>query len=285
MGTRNTGFSSGAHGLLALGLWAVLGSAQAGLFDDDEARKAILDLRQRIEQSSKAIRGLGDENAQLRRALLDFQGQIEGLKYDLSQIRGAQEQLTRTDAELIRAQTELTRAHAELARTNAELARALSELQIRQKDVSLGVEERLRRFDPVKVTLDGAEFMAEPSEKRDFEAALDIFRKSDFVNAQSALSGFVQRYRLSGYAPSALFWLGNAQYANKDYKDSLVNFQQMLKAAPSHPRAPEAMLAVSNVQIELKDFKGARNTLDDLISAYPASETAATARDRLARMR
>ena len=33
--------------VLAASLW--LGAAHAGLFDDDEARKAILDLRQRIE--------------------------------------------------------------------------------------------------------------------------------------------------------------------------------------------------------------------------------------------
>jgi TolA-binding protein len=44
-------------------------------------------------------------------------------------------------------------------------------------------------------------------------------------------------------------------------------------------------LAISNVQIELKDLKGARKTMEDLVKAYPASETAATARDRLARLR
>jgi tol-pal system protein YbgF len=95
----------------------------------------------------------------------------------------------------------------------------------------------------------------------------------------------VQRHRKSGYTPSALFWLGNAQYAVKDYKESMANFQQMLKSAPTHPRAPEAMLAISNVQIELKDLRGARKTMDELIKAYPASETAATARERLARLR
>ena len=248
-----------------------MGIAQAGLFEDDEARKAILDLRQRVEQSNAAIQGLANENAQLRRSLLDFQGQIDSLKSELSQSRGAQEQSTRTQAELARGQ--------------AELARALSEFQIRQKDLVLGVEDRLRRFDPVKVNLDGAEFMAEPAEKRDFDAAMETFRKGDFATAQLALGSFVQRYRTSGYAASALFWLGNAQYANKDYKESMANFQLMLKSSPAHPRAPEAMLAVSNVQIELKDLKGARKTLDELVKAYPASETAATARERLARLR
>ena len=256
--------SARAVSCLALSRWVLvcavsglLGTAHAGLFEDDEARKAILDLRQRVEQSNAAIKGLGDENAQLRRALLDLQGQIEGLKAELSQGRGAQEQL----------------------------ARELSELQMRQKDVVTGMDERLRRFEPLKVTLDGQEFMAEPAEKRDYDAAMDTFRKGDFAAAQSALGQFVQRYRRSGYTPSALFWLGNAQYAVKDYKESMANFQQMLKTVPTHPRAPEAMLAISNVQIELKDLKGARRTLDELIKAYPASETAATARERLTRLR
>ncbi len=238
-------------------LWALMGTAQAGLFEDDEARKAILDLRQRVEQSNTAIKGLVDENAQLRRALLDFQGQIDGLKAEQSQIRGAQERL----------------------------ARDVSEAQLSQKDMANGVNERLRRFEPVKVSVDGTEFMAEPAEKRDYEVAMDVFRKGDFAAAQVALAQFVQRYRQSGYVSSALFWLGNAQYANKDYKDALANFQQMLKVAPTHARAPEAMLAISNVQIELKDLKGARKTMDDLVKAYPASEAATTARDRLARLR
>ncbi len=241
-------------------VWALsgcLGTAHAALFEDDEARKAILDLRQRVEQSNTVIRALGDENAQLRRSLLDLQGQIDGMKAALSQSRGAQEQL----------------------------ARDVSEVQMRQKDVVAGMDERLRRFEPLKVSVDGAEFMAEPAEKRDYDAAMETFRKGDFAVAQTALGQFVQRYRKSGYAPSALFWLGNAQYANKDYKESMANFQQMLKSSPAHPRAPEAMLAISNVQIELKDLKGARKTLDELIKTYPASETAATARDRLARLR
>ncbi len=241
-------------------VWALsgcLGTAHAALFEDDEARKAILDLRQRVEQSNTVIRALGDENAQLRRSLLDLQGQIDGMKAELSQSRGAQERL----------------------------ARDVSEVQMRQKDVVAGMDERLRRFEPLKVSVDGAEFMAEPAEKRDYDAAMETFRKGDFAVAQTALGQFVQRYRKSGYAPSALFWLGNAQYANKDYKESMANFQQMLKSSPAHPRAPEAMLAISNVQIELKDLKGARKTLDELIKTYPASETAATARDRLARLR
>jgi tol-pal system protein YbgF len=239
---------------LVLALSALTGLAQAALFDDDEARRAILDLRQRLEQSNK---NFAEENAQLRRSLLDLQSQIESLRGDLSQSRGAHE----------------------------NLARDVSDVQQRQKDVAAGVDERLRKFEPVKVSVDGREFLVEPAEKRDYEAAMDIFRKGDFVAAQTALVQFLQRNGKSGYAPSALFWLGNAQYANKSYKDAMANFQQLLNVAPGHARAPEAMLAISNVQLELKDLKAARKTLDDLVKAFPASEAANTARDRLTRLR
>lgn len=239
---------------VVLAFGALTSAAQAALFEDDEARRAILDLRQKLDQTNKS---LSEENAQLRRSLLDLQSQIESLRGDVSQSRGAHE----------------------------NLARDVSEIQQRQKDVAAGVDERLRKFEPVKVSVDGREFLAEPAEKRDYEAAMDIFRKGDFVAAQTALVQFLQRNGKSGYAPSALFWLGNAQYANKSYKDAMANFQQLLTVAPGHARAPEAMLAISNVQIELKDLKAARKTLDDLVKAFPASEAANTARDRLTRLR
>ena len=166
-----------------------------------------------------------------------------------------------------------------------QLARDVSELQMRQRDTQTGLEERLRKFEPVTVKLDGLEFTAEQAEKRDFDAAMDVFRKGDFVAGESAMQRFVQRYPSSGYQSSALFWLGNAEYATKDYKESMAHFRQMLSLAPGHVRAPEAMLAVSNVQLELKDSKGARKTLEELIKTYPDSETAQAAKDRLARLR
>lgn len=242
--------------LLALALGA-LGTAQAGLFEDDEARRAILDLRQRLEAANNANKVQGEDLSQMRRVLLDMQDQIDALRADLSKSRGAQEQLTKE----------------------------MSELQKQQRDVQSGLDERLRRFEPVMVKVDGQEFQAEQSEKRDYENAFDAIRKGDFSAAQDTLQRFVRRYPKSGYLPSALFWLGNAAYATKDYKEALAQFRQLLTLAPTHMRAPEAMLAISNVQLELKDTKGARKTLEDLVKAHPQSDAAQAAKDRLAKLR
>ena len=246
-------------GLLLLCCW--MATAGAGLFDDEEARKAILDLRQRVDAVRLVAEQGGsrasEENAALRRSLLELQSQIEVLRAETATLRGMNEQL----------------------------ARDLAELQRKQKDITQGVNDRLRQFEPVKVALDGREFMAEPAEKRDFEAALAVFRKGDFVAAQPAFSDFLRRYSQSGYVPAALFWLGNAQYATRDYKEAMINFRALVAREPDHLRSPEAVLSIANCQIELKDTRAARKTLEDLIKAYPQSEAAVAAKDRLARLK
>jgi tol-pal system protein YbgF len=128
---------------------------------------------------------------------------------------------------------------------------------------------------------EGAEFLVEPTEKRDFEAAWASFKQGDFAKAQTQFVSFVNRFPSSGYASSALFWLGNAQYATRDYKEAIDNFRALIARSPDHPRVPEAVLSVANCQIEMKDSKAARKTLTELIKAYPQSEAAGAAKERL----
>jgi tol-pal system protein YbgF len=257
-------FRSGAAALASACILAAA-PAHAGLFDDEEARKAILDLRAKVEANRVSLeqraaedqRVRSEEAAQLRRSLLELQQQIEALRSDVANMRGQNEQLTRE----------------------------VSEVQRRQRDIAQGVEERLKPFEPSKVTLDGREFTATPDEKREYEAALAIFRKGDFAAAQNAFVAFIKRFPTSGYNPTALFWLGNAQYATRDYKEAILNFRSLLAQAPDHPRAPEAVLSIANCQIELKDTKSARKTLEDLMKAYPQSEAAVAGKERLARIK
>jgi tol-pal system protein YbgF len=243
---------------------AASSAASAALFEDDEARRAILDLRQRVEaqrltaeRQAEEFRRAGEDNSQLRRSLLELQSQIDSLRGEIARLNGQNEQVLRD----------------------------LAEVQRRQKDIVQGVDDRLRKVEPSKVSVDGHEFIADPAEARDFEAALATFRRGEFPAAQTAFAEFIKRYPQSGFKPTALFWLGNAQYANRDYRGAIVNFRALLAQAPDHPRAAEAVLSIANCQIELKDNAGARRTLDELIKAYPQSEAAVAAKERLSRFR
>jgi len=251
--------------VLAVMCLSAMGSVHAGLFDDDEARRAILDLRQKAETSKmesdqkfadQAQRSTED-GAQFRRSLLNLQSDLEATRSELAKLRGQGEQL----------------------------ARELSDAQKRQKDLTQAYEDRLAKLEPAKVSLDGRDFLAEPSERRDYEAALVLFRKGEFAAVQSVFVDFLSRYTNTGYRPSALFWLGNAQYATKDYREAIVNFRSLVAGAPGHARAPEALLAIANCQLELKDARGARKTLEDLVVNFPGTDAASAGKERLARLR
>jgi tol-pal system protein YbgF len=239
-------------------------NAQAGLFDDEEARKAIVELRSRLDQQQKVDADLTEQLAVLRRSVLDLNTQIETLRGEIARLRGNDEQA---------------------AQTAKELARDVAELQRRQKDVSATLDDRLRRFEPQKVNLDGREVMVDPAEKKAYDDALTILRRGEFANAVAALQGFDKRFPASPYSGHVQYWLGNALYGKGDVKEALAAFRSLVSTTPDHPRAAEALLGLANCQVELKDIKGARKSLEDLVKTYPQSDAAQAGRDRLARLK
>lgn len=244
--------------LCVLGAALCAPGAQAALFEDDEARKAILDLRQRVDQNSEQLKNrLVEQTEQIKRSLLDLNNQIEAMRAEMAKLRGLNEQL----------------------------ARDVAEVQRRQKDLQQGVEERVRKLEPQKIALDGKEFTADPEEARLYDEAMATFRKGDFAGAASAFIAFQKRFPKSGYADSVLFWLGNAQYGKREYREAMASFRAVVKAAPESARAPEALLSLANCQLELKETSGARKTLDELLKVYPKSEAAQAGRERLASLK
>lgn len=266
------------HLVIASSLLMSLG-AHAGLFDDDEARKAILDLRQQITQLNSSLNATlnaatnamqqrsADEIAQLRKSMFELQNQIDKQKTEMAQLRGDNELLARSVAE-----TQI-RLKDMLQTTEQKIKAAEQRTQ--------ETEQKLSKLEPMQVVMDGRNFLADPNEKRDFDAAFSLFRAGDFVKSQKAFFEFIQRYSGSGYSPSALYWLGNAQYSNRDYKEAIINFRNMIAKTPDHMRAPEAMLSISNCQMEMKDPKAAKKTIEDLMKIYPKSEAAFAGVERL----
>jgi tol-pal system protein YbgF len=250
----------GAAAAWCVALALVAPAAHAGLFDDAEARRAIVDLREKVAklieqqkvretESASAL----EQIAQIKRSLLDLNSQLE---------------LNRADAAKLRGQ-------------NEQLAQAIAEMQRDSRDTRQALDDRVRKLEPQTVSVDGKEFPAGLDEQRQFEDALALLRKGDFAAASAGFVAFQRRFPSSGYNDSVLFWLGNAQYAQREYKESMVSFRALVASSPAHPKAAEALLSVASCQTELKDIKGARRTLEELLKQYPKTEAAQAAKERL----
>lgn len=253
--------------LALAGLAATLSlAAQAqGLFDDKEARKAIVDLRGRVQQMDEAgqardaeqatrIGQLTDQLTALRRSLLDLNNQLETMRGEIAKLRGNDEQI----------------------------ARDLGEAQRRQQDLSQTFDERLRKVEPVKMSVDGREVVVSQDEKRAYDEAITAIRGGEFDKSVNLLGVFQRRFVGSPLTDSVRFWLGNALYGKRDYREAVNAFRSFITAAPDHPRAPEAMLALANSQAEMKDARSARKSIEELIKTYPQSEAAQAGKERLA---
>ncbi|RXZ33212.1 tol-pal system protein YbgF [Oxalobacteraceae bacterium CAVE-383] len=224
-------------------------AAHAGLFDDAEARKAILDMRTQIQTLQHDMGDKADKSSTLTLA-----DQNEQLRQEIARLRGQIEVLTNQ----------------------------LSDAQQRQKDFYVDLDTRLRKLEPQQVTIDGKDVSVDINEQKSFTSAQALLNNGDYKGAASAFSDFLKRYPQSGYAASAQFFLGNAYYGQGDYKNTVAALQGLMKNYPDNPKVPDAQLLAGSSYLELKDKTAAKKMFSTLISQHPDAPAAKTAKERLA---
>jgi tol-pal system protein YbgF len=249
--------------------FAAPSGAHAALFGgDDEKLNALRSQVSQIEANEKALEDRLtklESSAADRRAILDLAGQLDQLRSDLARLRGQVEVLTNQ----------------------------IETGEKRQKDLYLDIDTRLRKLEQAREqaaasaaqTAASGETPAAPAETKAYEAALNQFKLGNYPLAISAFEGFLVTYPSSSLAPSAQYWIGNAYYAQHDYKKAIASQQKLLSAWPDSAKAPDGMLNIASSQEASGDRRGARKTLEGLLDKYPTSPAATSAKQRLQGLR
>ena len=237
--------------LLPLLFLASILPARGALFDDEEARK-------RVEQLRIEVNARMDKLEAASRGQIDLANQIEALKAEVAKLRGQVEVLTNE----------------------------IESTQKRQKDFYVDLDNRLRKLEPqagAEAKPADAKPAADPAaETRDYEAALNLFKGGKHKDALNAFLNFIKTYPASPFLPSAHYWAGSAHYQTGEYKKAMELFVKLAATWPEDAKAPDALLGQANCQQESGDAKGARKTRETLVARYPDSAAAAVARQRLA---
>jgi len=253
--------------------------ARAALFDDEEARKRIELTNQRLAQVQRQLEDrIATLETQLKsQGLVDLLNSVEQTRGDIAKMRGQLEVIT----------YELDQAGK------------------RQRDLYVDIDSRLRKLETAAAAPPSAPSAAAPSgtlsaippaagaapaagagdaagEQRAYDAALDQFKAGNYAAAATSFAGFVKAYPKSPLAPSAQYWLGNAQFGQRDYRAAIASQRQLLASYPDSQKVPDAMLNIASSQFEMGDGAASRRTLEDLIAKHPQSEAATKARQRLA---
>lgn len=246
---RGRNFAAGILLVLAL-------PVQAQLFADDDARKAILQIREQIkalEQRNAELTTRLDRLESAQRNQLGLVNQLDALRQENAQLRGRIE----------------------------SLANEVATLQKRNRDLYADLDERMKKVEPQSMTVDGRTAAVDRTELAAYEGPLALFRAGDFKGSLPGFQQFVARYPASVYAPAAQYWIGSAHYALKDYKSAIAAHRALVERYAESPRVPDALLSIAESQVQLGDRKSANATLARIIKDHPDTEAAKIARERL----
>ncbi|MCX7897106.1 MAG: tol-pal system protein YbgF [Rhodocyclaceae bacterium] len=245
------------RGVLIL-LCAGMSAAHAGLFDDEEARRQIRELRNDFTLATQRLEAIEKRLDAATRNHLGIANEIEALRAELSPLRGQLE----------------------------VLHNALNAALKRQQDFYVDLDARVRKLEAQDVearkTAPFADVKPDPqAEMRAYEAALTHFREGRYGEAQAAFEAFIAAHPKSTLLPNAYYWLGSSLYQQKRFDDAAKAYGQVAQLWPQDAKAPEALLGRANALIGAKDVAGAIKALEELIARYPHSAAAETARARL----
>jgi tol-pal system protein YbgF len=260
---------------LAVVLLAALlaGPARAALFDDDEARRRIEELKTRVDLIERSLAQRVEALEAKSAGLADLFRDVEQIKSDIAKLRGQYEVLTYE----------------------------LEQAQKRQRDLYLDLDSRVRRLEggpgapgspanpaapPASgdsgAAATGPVAAADPAaEQKSYDAALESFKSGNFGAAVASFQSFIRAYPKSPLAPSAMYWAGNAQYAQREFRAAIATQRQLIATYPDSQKLPDALLNIASCQVELGELPAARRTLEEVVAKYPTSEAATKARQRL----
>ena len=227
-----------------------LSQAHAGLFDDEEARL-------RINQMRSEYNARLDKLEAGARAQIELANQIEQLKTEIARLRGE----------------------------NEVLGNDLANANKRQKDFYVDLDNRLRKIEP-QATADApppapAAALDPAAESRDYEAALTQLRGGKYREAAIGFVSFTKNYPNSSFQPNAHFWCASALYQLKDNAGAAEHYAKVASQWPDDPRAPDALLGLASTQQARNDTVAATKTLEKLLARSPSSSAATIARQRL----
>jgi tol-pal system protein YbgF len=220
-------------------------------------------------------------------------GEIQSLRKSFADMNSDFDRV-RTDQ--LAATTRMDEAQAEMQRITARpdaQERALQEIRgnaDRMKEIEkrlAALEERIGKLAAAPAAVPPAPESSREwkSPEEMYEVAVGQVKGGNPKKGRETLSDFAAKYPDHKLIPNALYWKGEAFYAEKDFENAILTFQDVVDKYPRGEKAPDAMYKQGLSFLSLKDTKNARILLDLVPKKYPKSKAAEMAKKKLKEIR
>jgi tol-pal system protein YbgF len=183
---------------------------------------------------------------------------------------------TRADETKVQMQKDIARLNDKVARVD-EIDRRVAALE--EKVGRLGASSPGVSAAPAPVPTD----WKSPEEMYDY--AVGLIKSGETRKGREVLAAFASKHPDHKLLPNVFYWKGETFYAEKDYENAILSYQDVIDKYPGGDKAPDAMYKQGLSFLALRDQKNARILFELLQSKYPKSSAATLARQKLAELK
>ena len=203
-----------------------------------------------------------------REALTDLLQQLETLQAEVRNLRGQVEVQANEIERLKTRQRELL----------ADIDRRLSELE--RRGTAAAPAEAPPGGNATPVASPGS-----AQEQQDYDAAFTLMKQGFYERAAKGFRDFLAKYPQSALRDNARYWLGEAYYVARNFRQALEEFGKVMSDHPKSPKVTDALLKTGYSHYELGEWGRARESLNQVLERYPDTPAAKSAEQRLAKMK
>ncbi|MBI4246622.1 MAG: tol-pal system protein YbgF [Candidatus Rokubacteria bacterium] len=226
-----------------------------------------------------------------RGSVRQVESDVTALRKDLAALHQLQEQNSREGA---RALGELKALETQIRGLNAGVAEASADVG-RLRGQMAAAEDALRKVQteltarPAAVatpTPPGPRSQREASPRPGgpeaaYNAAVATFQAREHGQAVLEFLDFIARYPKHPLAASAQYWIGEAYYVQRDYRQALVEFRKVLEFGAATSKGADALLKIGLCYSNVREPARAQEAWQRLVREYPGSDAAGRARNLL----
>jgi tol-pal system protein YbgF len=257
---------------------------------DLQMQRDLLELKRRLGEAERAVKELQDDTAGGVRAHVetlaanqaDFQAELDGVRVDLQSIQGRTGDQERINDEL---RQDLSLLRDELSLQVADHEQRLAKLEAGGGAALPAAAEPLPTPQVTQPAAPTAATVLTPSGESApelYDRALKMIRESqDFSAGRELMETFLKRYPDHDLAVNAAYWIGETYYAEKNYEQAILQFEEIIQKYGDHPKVASAMLKQALAFESSGDKATARLLLQRVVERFPLSDEAGKAKQKL----
>ncbi len=248
------------------------------VYNSSSTSSEVVDLQQSSDSIESRIMRL--ERLLESRSLVDILMRLDNIQGELQNMRGDIEVVNHSITDIKKRQRDL---YIDIDRRLIKLERGSKTLS---SSTAAGIGTTVSSSTEQALPSSSSEVKATTQDEQQlYQDAFNLLRELRYDKSIAAFNNFIKTYPKGRYAHIAQYWVGEANYAQRNFKLAIQAYQSLITHYPKSPKVAEALLKIGYSYFELSDITQAKANLTKLVKLYPETTEASQAKNKLQKIK